>query len=244
MIKLFRKIRQNSITEGKTGNYFKYAIGEIILVVIGILIAIQINKLNEVRKLHKIKQYYYNQILEDLEADKKHIESLIKQIDSSLTNYKIYTEAFKEPNLPVGVVLKNLKKNKIAPAVFYLKTTTTKSLIGSGEIKILDAEIRNNLTTLNAFKELLRTNYETSKNFYLDIWKEVYSHGYGLGIRLVNQKELNKIVFNEQRNLEMYIKLDAYHVFKHDTEKWFIRGLRELLKQINNAAILINSKIE
>ena len=43
MIKFFRKIRQNLLAEGKTSKYLKYAIGEIILVVIGILIAISIN---------------------------------------------------------------------------------------------------------------------------------------------------------------------------------------------------------
>jgi hypothetical protein len=54
MIKFFRKIRQNLLMENKTGKpilsagrYFKYAIGEIILVVIGILIALQINNWNE-----------------------------------------------------------------------------------------------------------------------------------------------------------------------------------------------------
>ena len=44
MIKFFRKIRQNLLSKGKTGKYFKYAIGEIVLVVIGILIALSINK--------------------------------------------------------------------------------------------------------------------------------------------------------------------------------------------------------
>ncbi|WP_028872507.1 DUF6090 family protein [Psychroserpens burtonensis] len=50
MIKLFRNIRKNLLNEGKTTKYFKYAIGEIILVVIGILIALQINNWNEERK--------------------------------------------------------------------------------------------------------------------------------------------------------------------------------------------------
>jgi hypothetical protein len=50
MIKFFRHIRQNLLNEGKTSKYFKYAIGEIILVVIGILIALQINNWNEIRK--------------------------------------------------------------------------------------------------------------------------------------------------------------------------------------------------
>jgi hypothetical protein len=47
MIKLFRNIRQNLMETGKTGKYLKYAIGEIILVVIGILIALYINDLNQ-----------------------------------------------------------------------------------------------------------------------------------------------------------------------------------------------------
>ena len=58
MIKFFRKIRQNLIREGKTvnpaalpaGRYLKYAIGEIVLVVIGILIGLQVNSWNEQRK--------------------------------------------------------------------------------------------------------------------------------------------------------------------------------------------------
>ena len=56
MIKFFRKIRQNLLMENKTSKYFKYAIGEIVLVVIGILIALQINNWNENRKLENSKQ--------------------------------------------------------------------------------------------------------------------------------------------------------------------------------------------
>ena len=48
MIKFFRKIRQNLLIKNKTGKYFKYAIGEIVLVVIGILIALNVNNYNEI----------------------------------------------------------------------------------------------------------------------------------------------------------------------------------------------------
>ena len=55
MIKFFRNIRKTLMTEGKTSKYLKYAIGEIVLVVIGILIALQINNWNEYRKLKKVE---------------------------------------------------------------------------------------------------------------------------------------------------------------------------------------------
>jgi len=51
MIKFFRRIRQKLLTENKTSKYLLYAIGEIILVVVGILIALQINNWNENQKL-------------------------------------------------------------------------------------------------------------------------------------------------------------------------------------------------
>ena len=50
MIKFFRHIRQSLLAEGKTGKYLKYALGEILLVVLGILIALQLNIWNEKEK--------------------------------------------------------------------------------------------------------------------------------------------------------------------------------------------------
>ena len=57
MINFFRKIRYNLMEQNKTGKYFKYAIGEIVLVVIGILIALSINNWNEQPK--QDNQEYY-----------------------------------------------------------------------------------------------------------------------------------------------------------------------------------------
>lgn len=73
MIKLFRNIRQNLLEEGKTSRYFKYAIGEIILVVIGILIALQINNWNENRKDQNRLLNIYSLIYNDIENDKQEL---------------------------------------------------------------------------------------------------------------------------------------------------------------------------
>jgi hypothetical protein len=87
MIKFFRKIRQNLLSEGKTGKYLKYAIGEIILVVIGILIALQLNNLNENKRNDVFEKEILSQIQENLKSDKlvlKQIElNFMKAIASS-----------------------------------------------------------------------------------------------------------------------------------------------------------------
>jgi len=77
MIKFFRKIRQNLLWEGKTGKYFKYAVGEIILVVIGILIALQINNWYEDRKLIVKEKETYKNIITDLKRDLVQLETSI-----------------------------------------------------------------------------------------------------------------------------------------------------------------------
>ena len=69
MIKFFRKIRQDLLMENKTGKYFKYAIGEIVLVVIGILIALSINNWNDVRKNKKYEQEILFLINQNLKSD-------------------------------------------------------------------------------------------------------------------------------------------------------------------------------
>ena len=92
MIKFFRKIRQNLLLEGKTGRYLKYAIGEIILVVIGILIALQVNNWNELRKQKVIEVEFLkglkvemlanrDQMIEAIETHKKNIVAGKKLIE-------------------------------------------------------------------------------------------------------------------------------------------------------------------
>jgi len=110
MIKFFRKIRQRLVTENKFSKYFLYAIGEILLVVIGILIALQLNNLNEDRKIEVTRQGYYHQLLEDLNKDKIYIEKTISHFDSINNDINAYYETFKVPNLSIEQVLTNLFK--------------------------------------------------------------------------------------------------------------------------------------
>ena len=69
MIKFFRHIRHSFIQQNKMAKYFKYAIGEIVLVVIGILIAIQLNQYynNKTQETENLR--YLQRIIDDLDSD-------------------------------------------------------------------------------------------------------------------------------------------------------------------------------
>jgi hypothetical protein len=81
MIKFFRKIRQKLLAENKFSRYLIYAIGEIILVVIGILIALEVNNANETRKsnleLTKINQ----NLIQEFESNQKALNTAIRGLE-------------------------------------------------------------------------------------------------------------------------------------------------------------------
>ncbi|MGB5203552.1 DUF6090 family protein [Eudoraea sp.] len=82
MFKFFRKIRFDLMEKNKTGKYLKYAIGEIVLVVIGILIALQINNWNEERKDRIELDNYLIKIADNIDQDIKTLNRLQVRRDS------------------------------------------------------------------------------------------------------------------------------------------------------------------
>jgi hypothetical protein len=90
MIKFFRKIRYDLMEKNKTGRYLKYAIGEIILVVIGILIALSINNWNENRKKRIAEQTLYQSLISSLESDLEDANDKISSVDKSIKAQEIF----------------------------------------------------------------------------------------------------------------------------------------------------------
>jgi len=79
MIKFFRKIRQKLLSENKFSKYLLYAIGEIILVVFGILIALQINNWNQDKIDSKIEKELLSELLENLSINTERLENSITE---------------------------------------------------------------------------------------------------------------------------------------------------------------------
>lgn len=105
MFTLFRRIREKLIDSGSITRYLLYAVGEILLVVIGILIALQVNNLNENRKVANEEQAILVQLLEDLELAKVQSEFLIgremedvESLKLVLSNGWLEDEIFEQQN--------------------------------------------------------------------------------------------------------------------------------------------------
>jgi len=137
MINFFRKIRYDSMKKDKISKYLIYAIGEIILVVIGILIALQINNQNDLRKAREIEINYLNNIKTDLKINILELDRYIKIRTQSIEGAKTIIEHIEgkpitdfEAFNALGVPIYNWEK-------FYQNNNTFQELINSGNLALI-----------------------------------------------------------------------------------------------------------
>ena len=161
MIKFFRHIRQRYISEGKTKRYLLYAFGEIILVVIGILIALQINNWNEARKNTATEEDYYCKLLEDFELDRQNINRL-----SNESAYKI------KKSKALLLELPKKRKSKEYLIDNYIQSLRTNAFVPS-KVTILDitSSGKLNLIKSDTLKKILIRYYAELDNliYQLDL---------------------------------------------------------------------------
>ena len=233
MIKFFRKIRQNLISEGKTGKYFKYAIGEIILVVIGILIALQINNWNEnttfKNELKQIVKEVHNDLNQDIIYLKKEIKNekaFINNIDNLLNNRN---------KMSADSLLNNISKVHSITSFIPVNFGYNK-LNKHPRTEMLPDSLTNNLTTYySAFSnDMNNIFYEGLSLYSLNIFRD-YLIKYGFPIEtkklerpkdisnlnhIINDIEFIGILRNtkQNRSVQLSILIDAHKQAENSLE--------------------------
>ena len=114
MIKFFRRIRQNLLMENKTGKYFRYAFGEITLVVIGILIALQINNWNENRKVDGEILNTLTEIRSNLISDSLSIREVRMKKSEDINIQYTVIHALESRNIPYDSIEYHLARVMLA----------------------------------------------------------------------------------------------------------------------------------
>ena len=126
--------------QNKTGKYLKYAIGEIVLVVIGILIALQINNWNEARKSADQEALYLTRLLSENKQDIIAFKENIKELQKGMESIKTFSEALKNDTIDEASLIKSandyFKYGSIYP-IFYASNSTFDDLSSTGNLKVI-----------------------------------------------------------------------------------------------------------
>jgi len=168
MIKIFRGIRQRMISEGKSKKYLLYAIGEIILVVIGILIALQINNWNETRKQRTTEKVYIENIKTDLSLNLKSLNNYIALRNETIESVELILEFF---NNKRPLDLNEFNRHCLTVMAwhpFENNDNTYQELMNSGKFSILTNKsmkdslqnLQTNLNSIRFIESEMEEDYE------------------------------------------------------------------------------------
>lgn len=176
MIKFFRHIRKRLLTENKFSKYILYAIGEIVLVVIGILIALSINNWNEETKERLLENEILSDLLIDLNKDLTEMQDSAESEKTTIDYSRSIAFAL-ENNLPMTDSLKWKFYSIATPFSRAVNESTYENLktIGFGIIK--NKKIRQGIQDLyNHYKRFDKSIDLFNTEFMLTINKEQAEH--------------------------------------------------------------------
>ncbi len=246
MIKFFRRIRYDLMTKNKTGKYLKYAIGEIVLVMIGILLALQVNNWNENRKLDNKRQEYYSQLLDDLNSDIIFAQNTIKDFSNYLKDYEAYINSYTNDILSPHKVYEQIFELSLISQPFTFNTSTIETLQNSGDIGLIPAHIRNKLIDLRRLQNLTIERFEDTDDGKSDITQNIslLIGSTTLPKRLINQPEMAEYLNLKAKTKEMILLYEGIHRWKSICQLEAKDRLENMLKDIDTIVVLINQELK
>jgi len=230
MITLFRRIRQKLIDSGSVSKYLLYAIGEILLVVIGILIALQVNNWNEQRIKLSEEKYFLENLIENVVSDSALVQNLL--IDQTEKIASMDTALYMMDNAEAFVASEFSEhlNDMIGFANFTSNRTTYDNLIASGKISYI-----GNQQLVNA----LFTYYDPG-SVYL-FWDDAMKHysRNNFGPFILKNYNLTSTGVNAGSINEHYANMTK-PVYSYKT----YRGDQELLNNLNMKYRLVTGQQE
>ncbi|MEZ4810474.1 MAG: DUF6090 family protein [Allomuricauda sp.] len=169
MILLFKRNRQRSATELKMSKYFFYAVGEIVLVVIGILIAVQVNSWRESKVEQKWEKTYIESYKKDLILDISELERSIYIMDGDLQSllrlsYRISSEAATIDTL-ISVFRNEL--NVYFNPANSVNSKTFERINSTGNLDLMDPWLRDAMIEHNSKQLHILKIVDDNSNLYL-----------------------------------------------------------------------------
>lgn len=237
MIKIFRKIRQSLIAEGRFSKYLLYAIGEVFLVVIGILIALNVNNYNENRKLQNYEISIMKDLILGFEDDIKTLNYNIKQHKRAIISGEIL-EFVIDNKLPYEDSL-SLHFARIHYFTYFKSSKGAyESLKSKGVETITNNSLRSDIINL------IEEDYRILESNDNELTKDVLHIK-----RNFNQNHFNKFnIFDPSKNAFIYggemIPHDYSKLITNQQYQYYLGSLVESHQMISGLTNFTKSKVE
>lgn len=167
MTRFFRRIRQELAAQNKVAKYLRYAFGEILLVVVGILIALQVNNLNQERKNQKEGRLIKQNIHEEFIKNQELLDESRKSNEVAFSSGKLLTSLAGADKFELAKYNLDSLLNSSLMADSYLPTSNSlQDIMQSGRMNLLNnAELKNTILSWNAALDLFKEYKEVQTNW-------------------------------------------------------------------------------
>ena len=192
MIKFFRQIRYKLMEQNKTSKYFKYAFGEIILVVIGILIALQINNWNENRIKSNKETAILASIHKEFKKNKKQLDSVVGTHKKVHSNCSKIISLFPIQSKPEPALLDSLSLwlwESYGGVTFNPSQTSINALASTSSFDIIKNEtLRDLLISWNDLITDYQEEEERSRDHIWDIYDPYFSKHFDFNLNFKDER--------------------------------------------------------
>lgn len=242
MIKLFRHIRKTLLEQNRMGKYFKYAIGEIILVVIGILIALQVNNWNENRKLRNEQKLITASIKEDLKADTIYLNNYIRKLQKDYEILKDQSNKVNRIAYSKDSLIHFLKKEIYVFSVTFkgFNNNSYESIKASGKLDILDNTIKQPLYELSILQSV---NYDKNRSLANDYYDEIENlvRNYPIQVpfSFIKDTPQNDFLWKNMNKKDMLLNLNSWGTVKANYMRVTYGDFKNILEKTKEVLKLI-----
>ncbi len=246
MITFFRKIRQGFLSENKFTKYLLYAIGEIILVVIGILIALQINNWNEEGKTNNERKKLIEALYSDAKTTSTRLDFALEMAND--INYKLihFLELLDDDNQVIpGDTLKTYSSYIFQVANFRPAMSSYETALSTGNIALL--ENNNLISGYVQFKDhyewfKLHLNISGDMVYLGSVWEFRKRLG---STKLIMQNPKTYPTAFEMTDQEFRAMLEEKEIYAaFESMQWLIRNQWEALNRAKNTNMDIMEILE
>lgn len=219
MIKSFRKIGQNLLSEGKTGKYLKYAIGEIVLVVIGILIALQITNWNESRKNNIKLNNYRSTLIVELKKDYDEIQIFLQGVKDERQKFDSQKARILNSLHPIDTVIQIARYDfsPFIPKLSHLNNNTFLMLQSTGDLELFNIEVVEQLFNLYKEEGEILKDMETPWSNYTRVVND-YNKTFLLNVNmsLMDTGRINEILWENIDKLSLTYHFNSISLAKQN----------------------------
>lgn len=234
MLRFFRAVRKRLLETSRMREYLLYAVGEVVLVVVGILIALQVNNWNERRQQDRLAAAYTASVVDDLRKDSLVIHQYVEYVRREVALYEGYRARLDQAAATVDTLVR-IARWEFDPVADQLPTfnnNTFESIESSGNLLLLEPWLSDALIELNR-RQKYAIDVEKVVNTLYYPTTSSYGMRYPLRSALRDSGPLDDLVWDNIDAVDLASSFNAVASLKNVKVVWEESVLRDVADQVN-----------